>query len=425
MGAADASGAASPGVSVTRRVRGVVAWLVLASAFGVTWAIARLLRHRRDTRPATGRLLVTGTFFNRGWFLSHVEPLSACGLREVIVVTDVVQPAPERVTVLAPPRWVVKCVGRAAAKLWFMWRVGGRVRPDLYVGYHLFPGALSALIAARLNGRPAAYQMTGGPVEVMGGGNENENALMSSLNGPSAFLERLSLAVLAEFDLIVVRGQKARRFLADRGITQSVRIITGSVREGNGAKPGRPIDLIFVGRLARIKQPERFVEIVSKLAARRPEVRAVMVGGGPEEDALRTIIRARGIERNVELLGQRTDIHDLLVQSKLFVLTSRSEGLSIAMVEAMSCGVPPVVADVGELADVVANGVNGWLVPGDDVDAFATRIDELLSDGSRWEAFSRASREAAVALSGLPAVTRRWRECLSPMCATDANNAAQ
>lgn len=354
---------------------------------------------------------MTGTFYNRGWFLSHMEPLARCGANEVIVVTDVQQPAPVGVRVLSPTRECVRFLGRAGAKLILMLQTGRRYPADLCMGYHIFPGALTALIVARLLGVKAVYQMTGGPIEVAGGGYEAENVLMSKLSRPSASLERLALAIIRQFDLVVVRGEQARRYLAKRGI-QQVAIITGSVTHENGVSAKRTIDLIFVGRLSEIKQPEQFVEIVARLAMMRPDIKAVMVGGGPELNTLRDRAVRLGVRANIEFLGQREDVADLLRQSKVFVLTSRSEGLSIAMIEAMNCGVPVVAADVGELGSVIRSGVNGWLLPGNEMSEFVRRSSELLDDDVRWQSFSQAARTAARELSGVDNVADRWRACL-------------
>jgi L-malate glycosyltransferase len=388
----------------------------LAASFGGTWFVARLLARRRSRSGPTGRLLVTGTFYNRGWFLSHMEPLSRCGANEVIVVTDVQQPAPADVRVVTPTRESVRWLGRAGAKLLLMLRTGREYPADVCMGYHIFPGALTALIVARLLGVKAVYQMTGGPIEVAGGGYQAENVLMSKLGSPSPQLEKLALAVIRQFDLVIVRGEQARHYLADRGV-QQVSIITGSVGYENGISTKRSIDLIFVGRLSEIKQPEQFVEIVARLAMMRPDIKAVMVGGGPELNSLQDQAARLGVRSNIEFLGQREDVADLLRQSKVFVLTSRSEGLSIAMIEAMNCGVPVVAADVGELASVVRSGVNGWLLPGHEMSEFVRRSSELLDDESRWQSFSQAARTAARELSGVDNVANRWRACLQSLSA--------
>jgi len=74
------------------------------------------------------------------------------------------------VTYVAPPRWMVRVLGRAISK--FLWGMATAVRhaPDLVMGYHFVPAAVSALLIARFTGAKAAYQVTGGPVELIGGG---------------------------------------------------------------------------------------------------------------------------------------------------------------------------------------------------------------------------------------------------------------
>lgn len=397
-----------------RRLWRLVAWSVLAVSFGWTALVARVLRNRRSLGVASSRILVTGTFYNHGWFRSHVEPLARCGSCEVIVVTDTPQAAPDHVRVLCPPEWLVRLLGRSGAKLLFMWRVGRRWQPCLYMGYHLFPGALSVLLLARMQGRPAVYQMTGGPVEVLGGGYSNENFLMRGLGRPSRVLEKLALDVVREFDLVVVRGDQARQFLVGRGIERNVAVITGSIRPAGDALESRPVDLIFLGRLVARKQPEQFLRIARWLTSARPSLRAMMVGDGPELDSLQREARRLGIVDNVEFTGHRDDVSELLRRSKVFVLTSQSEGMPIALLEAMGCGVPPVAADVGEVSDVVVSGVNGWLVRPNDLEEYVQRITELLDEPLRWRRLSNAARESATELSDVESVADRWRACLQP-----------
>lgn len=396
-----------------RVIRRIAAYAVLTCSFGLTWLVAKLGR-----RPARGGLrrsgvVVTGTFYNYNWFLSHAKPLARSGFGDVVFVADEPLIAPPGVRVECPPRWLARIGGRAISKLIWMLVVGVRQRPAVYMGYHLFPGALTALIVARILGRSACYQMTGGPVEVLGGGCFNENRLMSGLGRPSEFLERLAMAVVREFELVVVRGSNARRFLNERGLDGTIEIITGSTEPAE-ARPiaGRCYDLIFVGRLTAIKQADQFVSIVAAIARTRSMVRAAIVGEGPELESLRVQAARMGVERNVEFLGRRDDVMDLLSRSKVFVLTSRSEGLSIALAEAMGCGVPAVVADVGELGDLVRNGENGWLIPSGEIDAYAMRILELIGDEQRWNHYSRAAAEAAETLTSVDNVARRWRDSL-------------
>jgi glycosyltransferase involved in cell wall biosynthesis len=297
---------------------------------------------------------------------------------------------------------------------------GFHLKPDMFVGYHLFPGAISALIVARVLGRPACYQMTGGPFEVLGGGVYDENRLLANLGRPSRLLERLAIEVVRQFDLVVVRGSKARAFLTDRGVRR-VAVITGSVTfPNNSGIADRPYDLVFVGRLVAIKQPLQFVAIVANLRQLLPGVRAVVVGDGPLLNATHMCAIANGLEHSIHFLGKTEDVETILTRSKIFVLTSRSEGLSIAMAEAMAAGVVPIVANVGDLGDLVTDGVTGFLVTPNDVLEFAQRAALLLQDSELWARQSKAARQAARRHTSVDVVAAKWTQSLTPLVAASA-----
>ncbi len=369
---------------------------------------------------------MTGTFYHRGWFLSHARPLSRCGVSEIIVVADEPLEAPPRVRFACPPRWASVVLGRALSKLIWLVVLGLRAKPDVVMGFHLFPGAMSALIAARLVRAAACYQMTGGPVEIIGGGYQAENRVLRQLRGASPGLERLATAVVREFDLIAVRGNKARRFLLDRGVTGHVTVITaGTELPMYRETSHRPVDVVFVGRLAEIKRPRLFVSVVAAVATAQPNVRVVMVGDGPEMPGLKRMAAELGVGRNIEFQGRRENVGDLLNKAKVFLLTSRSEGLSIAMVEAMAHGVPIVCSDVGELSDLVVNDRTGWLVRSDLPEEYAERIEALLRDEALWRRMSTEARRAADESVSVDRVAQRWREAFnfivqpgrpSPLC---------
>jgi glycosyltransferase involved in cell wall biosynthesis len=384
----------------------------MAAAYGSVWLLARLLRPRgpRAFVPS-GRILVTGTFHNPGWFLSHLRPLGLSGAGTVVVVTDPGHVAPDGVTLAPPPVWASLFLGRALARLVWTVALSLRERPDLYMGYHLLPNSLIALAAARLFGRPACYQMTGGPVELAGGGHRSlGNPVMAALGGPRAWLERLALAVTAEFDLVVVRGAGAARFLEERGIGGRTAIVPGSVDSSRFRGHGeRVFDLVFVGRLVEGKQPLEFLEIVAEVARRRPRVRAAILGEGPLLPAVRARIASLGSTVSVDVPGQVTDVAAVLGRTRVFVLPSLSEGLSIALAEAMMCGAVPLATRVGDLGDLVAQGTSGYLFAPGDRDAFVRAACGLLDDETCWARLSQAASAAARTHMDLPRVASLWR----------------
>ena len=395
-------------------IQRVAAYILLINVYGFTWLMASLC-HMIPRRPwkATGRIMVTGTFHNPNWYLSHIIPLVRSGIREVILVVDEPQLPLEGVRFVCWPHWVARLLSRPIARAIWMTVAGFRYHPDLYMGYHLGPGACTALIVGKLMGRPTCYQMTGGPVEIIGGGIDAAEGIGAPLRHPSKTIQTMALAVVRRFDLVVVRGNKAKGFLAAHDIRQSVAIITGSVRNDlQSEKKNRDIHLIFVGRLSPIKQVHQFITIVNCVKSVMPSVRAAIVGDGPLKSDLLNYSWRLGLYKNIEFLGKREDVETSLARSKIFVLTSKSEGLSIAMAEAMSVGTVPVVSNVGDLGDLVTDGVNGYLVEPNQMEEHAKRCVLLLQNQTLWEQFSRRSIEEGQKKCDIEVVAHKWRHHL-------------
>jgi glycosyltransferase involved in cell wall biosynthesis len=396
----------------------IVTGLLATLYTGAAW----LARCRpRSSTPAirSGCILVLGTFHNPNWVRSHVVPLARSGVGEVLVVCDEPAEPLDDVFFECPPRWLQAVLTRAAAKLAWSFVLAVRRRPDLFMGYHIFPCALMALILGRVFGRPSCYQMTAGQLEVEGGGWHAENRLLRALDQPSALVERRAAAVIREFDSVVVRGSGAAAYVRKLGYTRNLEVITGSVTPpcASFVFALRPIDIAFVGRLTEYKRPDRFVSAMAAIASERPGLRAVLIGDGPLRGELRDQVLRLGIEANVEFLGQRADVEALLARTKVFMLTSRWEGVSIAMLEAMAAGAVPVVANVGDLGDRLESGCNGYLVAPDDIAGYARAAARLLADAGTWGDCSRRATRLAVETSGTDAIAARWRAHLASVLA--------
>jgi glycosyltransferase involved in cell wall biosynthesis len=412
-----------------RETRRVVATVGIAAIYAaVLWV------SRRFARPRVGevsrRILVVGTFHNPNWFYAHIRPLVRSGVGTVVLVCDE-RVAPMRgLQVQCPPRWLQRLLTRAGAKLAWSVVCAWRFRPDLYMGYHIFPCAVIALCVARLFGKPACYQITSGPLELEGGGWGAENRALRALGRPSPFVARLSAAVVREFDSVVVRGSGAAAYVRGLGFARSLSVITGSVEPRVAWRDfhARAIDVAFVGRLTECKRPDRFIAVVAAITAALPGVRVAVIGDGPDAAVLHQKVVALGLTDTVRFMGQRADVDQLLGATRVFVLTSRSEGLSIAMLEAMAAGAVPVVADVGDLRDEVQSGVNGFLVDQNDIAGYATAAIRLLTDEREWCACSRHAAHTARVTSGTDAIARRWQGLLRGLlyepCASQSANAS-
>lgn len=111
---------------------------------------------------------------------------------------------------------------------------------------------------------------------------------------------------------------------------------------------------------------------MARVVAQAPDWRLLIIGDGPERDALRRQIEDAGLERQVSLLPATANVADYYRQASLYLMTSRYEGLPMVLIEAMSFGLPLVAYDCKTgPAELIDDGVNGYLVPDDDAAAFS------------------------------------------------------
>jgi phenylacetate-CoA ligase len=376
--------------------------------------LGRWFRHRTDS-AAGYDILLTGTFYSDNWIASHVRPLAAVqGCRRIWIVSTYPVPNIPNVVAVCPSRRLQKLIGPVPARLLtFIWTALRR-RPAFVGGFHLLVNGLVAGFMARLIGARSIYFCVGGPTEVLDGGVRGENRLFSQMETPDPVVERHLIRAVGAFDLVVTMGTTAVDFFRRHGVRTRFQVVSGGI-DASRFEPcdsAPVIDLILIGRLARVKRIDRFLEAVRLVAEACPHVKAAIIGDGELRQPLEQLAGQLGLADTVSFVGHQRDVEQWLKRARLFVLTSDSEGLSLALMEAMMCGLPAVVSDVGDLRDLVQHGVNGYLVPTGSARAFATQIINLLTNEQRRRAFSRAARQAALRHE-TGAVTRRWAEILN------------
>ncbi|HTE06408.1 MAG TPA: glycosyltransferase, partial [Planctomycetota bacterium] len=148
--------------------------------------------------------------------------------------------------------------------------------------------------------------------------------------------------------------------------------------------------LLGVFRLAPEKQPALFVEVVARVREKFPALRVALAGVGPLQAQVEALLRARGLQDVVTLLGQRRDVPALLAAADVLLLTSAVEGTPNVLLEAQWLQCPPVATAVGGAPDAVADGVTGFLHRSDDAAGLAGSVLALLADPVRRREMGRA-----------------------------------
>jgi glycosyltransferase involved in cell wall biosynthesis len=155
-----------------------------------------------------------------------------------------------------------------------------------------------------------------------------------------------------------------------------------------------------------------FLEAMPRVLERRPDVRVFLLGAGPQEPMLRSLARRLGLEDVVRFVGPvpPEQMATWLRASDLYVSNSFSDGASLSLLEAMSCGLPVVVSDVPALLEWVTDGVNGLVVPRGDSAALARAMVRLVEDDAARGRMGRENRAIAVQRADWAANFRRLEE---------------
>lgn len=180
-------------------------------------------------------------------------------------------------------------------------------------------------------------------------------------------------------------------------------------------EPGRDGErkvIVAAARLTYQKNLTSLAEAFARLARKHPAWDLDIYGVGEEQEQLEAIIRENDLEGRLRLAGWTSNLGRTLAEAEMFVLSSRFEGMPMALTEAMAVGVPCISTDCPSgPADYIRNGENGLLVPVEDIDALASAMDQLMSDPALRIRLGENGRGIVDRFS-LRAILPLWNGCL-------------
>ena len=165
--------------------------------------------------------------------------------------------------------------------------------------------------------------------------------------------------------------------------------------DGQRAKP--PL-IVCVARLVPFKRVGLLLEACAILRTRGVAFQCAIVGDGPCRDELETARGRLGLEQTVELVGaaEQAKVLAWWRRAAVAVLASDSEGMPVSLMEAAACGVPAVATAVGGIAELIEDGVTGFLTPPGDASRLAGALERLLLDPDLVARFGAAARRRVV-----------------------------
>jgi glycosyltransferase involved in cell wall biosynthesis len=273
----------------------------------------------------------------------------------------------DNVTLLHPPgfleRWYPS--NAVAARRWL-----GKIRPDLLIAYSW--GAFEWLVGNSLfKICPDIFSIEGFGTDEARGENPKRRLIRklfagrcTGLQACSQNLVRLALTswrVKPERVAYVPNGIDLAKFTPRGRDTRSSRVVLG-----------------IVASLTPVKNHLLLVDAFQRLPSGIAELQ--IVGDGPERGRLAEHVRECGLAGDVTFLGHQADPSGLVRQFGIFCLSSKSEQMPIAVLEAMASGLPVVSTDVGDVSQMVCGENRRFIVPRDDPAAYAAALEALIAD---------------------------------------------
>jgi glycosyltransferase involved in cell wall biosynthesis len=274
-----------------------------------------------------------------------------------------------------------------------------KLRPDVVHTHTSKAGALGRL-AARLAGRVPVVHAPHGHLFYGYYGRLGTGLVVTAERALAPLAERIAVLTDASRDEHLARGIGCSwqyvtvpsgidldRFRPDAAAGRAMRAEFGL---------GEAFVVGWAGRFVEVKGPDLFVEACGRMAAELPAARFVLAGDGPLRGAAESRAAELALADRFRFLGPRDDMAAVFNACDVLAVSSRNEGLGLAAVEAMACGVPVVATAVGGLPELLGGGRSGALVgPTDVVRAMAEAVVRLAGDPEAGAALGRAGRERA------------------------------
>ena len=370
-------------------------WLIIPSFYPIVGGTQTQVKDLAKAFIGAGRLVRVLTRRN---IYGRVERLAGSEVVEGIPVTRVYSRGAGK-------------TGAAIYLLGSLWQLLRHGRGGIYHAHDIGADAWVAVIASRLFGGRVVIKLRTGV--------RGYELRLSSHLARWLFLRQLRLA-----DKIVVLSKEVERLVMDLGLSrQQVVLIPNGVDTNYFRPPSSEekatsrdrIDIaagktlaLFVGRL----DPAKGVDVLLRAWGQLPQgLRSgsllLLVGEGAERQKLLQMIRSLGLDESVVMVGEKQSVRDYYWAADVFLLPSRTEGLSNALNEAMACGLPVIASRVGGTPDVVAEHENGVLFESEDHDELARKLTTMWDLKSKWPEMGTCARETVTEYADLDVIVNR------------------
>jgi glycosyltransferase involved in cell wall biosynthesis len=388
---------------------------IIFTLYGIIIIFSLIPKKRKKSKGNV--IVLTGTFYSKNWLDAHLVPIVTCpSVKHVYIVSSNLDYNISGLSVVVPNEKMSKYFGSTISRLISFFICSIKRTPDYIGGFHiLFNATFSILFANMLRCR-SIYFSVGGITETLEAG-KTENKFFEFLNAKDDFLTNYICKIARNATSVITMGNGAKKFLYQHGVSErNIHVISGAIDSKKfypaSQEQLKKYDMVLTARLSKVKQVNIFLDVVHNIKSRNVDCKALIIGEGPLLSELQQYAKALDIEKQVTFAGHQSDVLTWLHQSKIYVLTSRSEGLALSMLEGLKAGLPAVVPNVGDLSDVLSDGYNGYLIENHSISDFSDKIIALINDEHLLHEYSSNAIKSTKRFD-LSCVQMQWQKVFS------------
>jgi len=266
-----------------------------------------------------------------------------------------------------------------------------------------------------LTGRNIGIFLIAGPVELYSAGSPVGKYSYCDPLPDLNFRGDIYKCILKKFDVIAVTGTFTKNYLKSIGIDENKIFIPPKTisDEFNNQDREKEYDVIYVGRLAKVKHVETLIKATKLLKSQYPNIQVGIVGDGECKPSLENLTNKLELNKNIHFVGYQENVWDWYNKAKVSVVSSEREGLPRVAIESLKCGVPVITSNCGDVKDIIKNGYNGFIIEDyDDFRGFARKIITILDGDKSLNEYSENSIESVKNIN-LDQASSVWEEAFS------------
>lgn len=349
-------------------------------------------------------LIIASAEMGPGTFEAKFVPLSKSDyVKQIWVIRKTAGPEIDKVQyILVPKLFQGRILGMLARPLMLIWYTV-KLRADLILAYHFIPHAFFAYFTSIITGKPYIIGQTGLFIQRDFQKNKFSAWLIKKITSSALFLN--------------VPGKSSLNFWVSKGVSKSKVNLLHSTINTDFFKPDpnvkKEYDFIILSRLAKEKRVDIIIELLSQLKNKGHKFKVVIVGEGTEMSSLRKQVERESLNDSIEFVGFQKDTNKWFNLAKYYLMYSESEGLPTSLMQAMSCGLIPVVTNVGNISDLV-DEKTGFLQNFDNSSGFLKTLKFLLSsqDESLLKNYRIECRDKIIKEHSYESAQKKWESIL-------------